>query len=108
MREFIFKNPDGTTTTTISSPDPGRALITGESRGFPGDSVNAFKIPSLWGVRRTAPYFHDNSAKTLEDLAAHYKRFFAAVSTPPGGGPPAFVLTDQDLADIVAFLKLLD
>jgi cytochrome c peroxidase len=107
VRQFIFKNPDGTT-TNISSPDPGRALITGDPSNLPGGDMNAFKIPSLWGVRLTAPYFHDNSAKTLEDLAAHYKKFFIAISTPPGGGDPGIVFTDQDLADIVAFLKLLD
>jgi hypothetical protein len=28
VRDFIFKNPDGTT-TVVKSPDPGRALITG-------------------------------------------------------------------------------
>ena len=28
---------------------------------------------------RTAPYFHDNSAKTLEDVMRHYKKFFAIV-----------------------------
>jgi cytochrome c peroxidase len=107
VREFIFRNPDGTT-TTVSSPDPGRALVTGDPRQFPGDSLNAFKIPSLWGVRRTAPYFHDNSAKSLEELVAHYKQFFVVISTPPGGGDPTLVLTDQDMADIVAYLKLLD
>ena len=107
VREFIFKNPDGTT-TKISSPDPGRALVTGDPRVFPFDSLNAFKIPSLWGVSRTAPYFHDNSAKSLEELVAHYKQFFIVVSTPPGGGDPTIVLTDQDMADIVAYLKLLE
>lgn len=106
VHEFIFTNPDGTT-TNISSPDPGRALITGDPRNFPGDSLNAFKIPTLWGVRRTAPYFHDNSAKTLEAVAEHYKQFFAVITTPPGGAP-TIVLTDQELADIVAYLKLLD
>lgn len=107
VRDFIFRNPDGTT-TKISSPDPGRALVTGDPRPFPGDSLNAFKIPSLWGVKRTAPYFHDNSAKTLEELATHYKRFFALITTPAGGGEPALVLSDQDLEDIVAYLKLLE
>ena len=101
VRDFVFKNPDGTT-TIISSPDPGRALITGDSRDLFFDNVNAFKIPSLWGVRRTAPYFHDNSAKTLEDVVAHYERFFDIVT----GG--ALRLTEQDKADIVAFMKLLD
>lgn len=101
VREFIFKNPDGTQ-TIIRSPDPGRALITGDARAFPGDSLNAFKIPSLWGVRRTAPYFHDNSAKTLDDLATHYARFFEVIT----GG--AVTLSEQDKADMVAYLKLLE
>jgi len=107
VRDFIFTNPDGSE-TLVSSPDPGRALITGVVQSPFFDSVNAFKIPSLWGIRRTAPYFHDNSAKTLEAVAAHYATFFAVISTPGGGGEPALVLTEQDQADIVAYMKLLD
>lgn len=107
VRDFIFTNPDGSE-TIVRSPDPGRALITGDPSVFPGDSLNAFKIPSLRGVRLTAPYFHDNSAKTLEDVVRHYKRFFEIITAPPGGGAPAIVLTEQDQADIVAYMKLLD
>ena len=106
LRTFIFTGADGAE-TVVSSPDPGRALVTGDPRLFPFDSLNAFKIPTLWGVERTAPYFHDNSAKTLEELMAYYARFFAVVTTPPGGGPPRIVLTEQDQADVVAYLKLL-
>lgn len=106
VREFIFTNPDGSE-TIVKSPDPGRALITGNAQSPFFDSVNAFKIPSLWGTSRTAPYFHDNSAKTLEDVVKHYADFFALISTPPGGGNPALILTEQDKADIVAYLKLL-
>src|SRR5262249_4023415 len=42
---YVFRNADGTT-RTIPSADPGRVLITGDA----GDaqSVNAFKIASLW------------------------------------------------------------
>jgi cytochrome c peroxidase len=100
VREFVFVNPDGST-TVVKSPDPGRALITG--RPDPGnfDNLNAFKIPSLWGSRRTAPYFHDNSAKTLEDVADHYQRFLQVVANP-------VILTDQDKEDMVAYMKLLD
>lgn len=95
--DFVFRNPDGTS-TTVSSPDPGRALITGDPNDV-FESRNAFKIPSLWGVARTAPYFHDNSAKTLEDTARHYARLFAAISP--------IELTAQDQQDIVAYMKLL-
>ena len=59
-----------------------------------------FKIPSLWGVKKTAPYFHDNSAKTLEEVAAFYTNLFANTPDP-------VQLTAQDEADMVAYLKLL-
>ena len=98
---FVFTNPDDTK-TELTTPDPGRALFTGvgqESGSF--DHVNAFKIPTLWGVKKTAPYFHDNQAKTLEAVALHYRNFFLAVT----GG--FLFLDDQDLADMVAFMKLL-
>jgi cytochrome c peroxidase len=94
--DFVFRNADGST-TLVSSPDPGRALITGDANDVL--ARNAFKIPSLWGVARTAPYFHDNSAKTLEDVARHYARFFAVISP--------IVLTEQDQSDMVAYMKLL-
>lgn len=94
--DYVFRNADGTT-TTVSSADPGRALITGNAQD--AESLNAFKIPSLWGAARTAPYFHDNSAKTLEDVARHYALFFSVVSP--------IVLTADDQADMVAYMKLL-
>jgi cytochrome c peroxidase len=107
VRPFVFQRPDGTR-VTVRSPDPGRALITGAIDGDPAadgapffTSLNAFKIPSLWGVKDTAPYFHDNSAKTLEDVAAHYARFFLTIPAP-------IQLSAQDQADIVAYLKLLN
>lgn len=94
--DYVFRNADGST-TTVSSADPGRALITGDAQD--AESLNAFKIPSLWGVARTAPYFHDNSAKTLEDVARHYAQFFSVVSP--------IVLSAEDQADMVAYMKLL-
>lgn len=106
---LILHNPDGST-TPLCSPDPGRALITGNippiplpcnALGPPFSDWNAFKISTLWGVKDTAPYFHDNSAKTLEDVAAHYARFFQMIPAP-------VILTAQDQADIVAYLKLLN
>ncbi len=109
VREFVFTNPDHTE-SHIFSPDPGRALITGigkETGLF--DNINAFKISQLRGVSKTAPYFHDNSSKTLEAVAAHYQLFFAIITDPDGPGPipPAVILTEQDMADMVAYMKLL-
>ena len=70
-----------------------------------------FKIPTLWGVKDTAPYFHDNGAKTLRDAVAHYKRFFNFTEDQDPVGSASLggriVLTDDDVDDIVAYLKLL-
>jgi cytochrome c peroxidase len=121
--DFVFRNqlrdldpatnvdgvPDGV--VVVSSPDPGRALISGRADDLGSfDQLNAFKISPLRGIARTAPYFHDNSARTLEDVAEHYRKFFLIVSDPDGPGPlqPVLVLTEQDKRDIVAFMKLLD
>lgn len=103
IREFIF-NKGTSDEDHVFSPDPGRALITGVvAKNDPSlEHVNAFKISALRGIRRTAPYFHDNSAKTLEDVARHYALFFQIVT----GG--VINLTAQDEADIVAYMKLLD
>jgi cytochrome c peroxidase len=103
IRTFQFQNPDGSL-TVVTSPDPGRALITGRA-DF--ESLNAFKISSLWGVSRTAPYFHDNSANTLEDVMRHYQAFFANPTTPSVFGPTPVILEQGDMSDIVAFLGLL-
>jgi hypothetical protein len=101
VHQFNWLNPDGTQ-TVVWSPDPGRALITGRiDQPGPLSDLNSFKISTLWGVRNTAPYFHDNSAKTLADVVAHYARFFLTLPDP-------VILTPQDQADIVAYMKLLN
>ena len=70
-----------------------------------------FKIPTLWGIKDTAPYFHDNGAKTLRDAVAHYQRFFnfTEAQDPVGSATLGgfITLTDDDVDDIVAYLKLL-
>jgi cytochrome c peroxidase len=70
-----------------------------------------FKIPTLWGVKDTAPYFHDNGAKTLRDAVAHYQRFFnfTEAQDPVGSATLGglITLTDDDVDDIVEYLKLL-
>lgn len=92
----------------VTLPDPGVPLTNPRPAGVPPPFVRhpaffagMFKIPTLWGVGRTAPYFHDNSAKTLEELAAFYTDMFATNAFTP------VQLTPQDEADMVAFLKLL-
>jgi cytochrome c peroxidase len=101
--EFAFPDPKNPgSTVTVVTPDPGRALTTGDVR-----DLNFFKIPTLWGVKNTAPYFHDNSANTLEELMDHYEKHLATFLRSNVSYPTPHVPTAQDKADIVAYLKLL-
>jgi len=101
--ELTFPDPKHPgQTITVKTPDPGRALITGDVR-----DLGFFKIPTLWGVKNTAPYFHDNSASTLEELVDHYERHLATFLPRNRSYPSPHVPTAQDKADIVAYLKLL-
>jgi cytochrome c peroxidase len=108
------------TTLTVQSPDPG-IMLTGPydipqlARLLPPESLcilhpaffaNMHKTPQLWGVRHTAPYFHDNSAATLEDVLEQYNFMFdSQLGFPLTDGNVE--LTDQDIQDIIAFLELL-
>ena len=101
---------------TIRSPDVG--LLLDPTPPTPPPSVipraffaELFKIPTLWGVKDTAPYFHDNGAKTLRDAVAHYQRFFNFTEAQDPVGSRSLggfiTLTDDDVDDIVAYLQLL-
>lgn len=94
-RTYEITLANGTKTRRTSS-DPGRALLTGFVGGLAAqDDWNKFDVPALRGLRKTAPYFHNNSAATIEDVVAHYNEFFKRVraNSPPGVVPPA-VSTD--------------
>lgn len=75
-----------------TSDDPGRALLTGFAGVGPPaqDDWNKLDVPGLRGLRHTAPYFHNNSAATLEEVVDHYVEFFKRIPliAPPGVVPP--------------------
>jgi hypothetical protein len=79
-----------------TSSDPGRALLTGFVGGpGPQDDWNKFDMPGLRGISRTPPYFHNNSAATLEEVVDHYIEFFKRVRVNVPGNPiPAILTTD--------------
>jgi len=85
-----------------ANPDPGRFEVTKDPKDF-----GAFKTPTLRDVARTAPYMHDGSLKTLEEVVEFYDK----------GGTPnknldekvkPLKLTEQDKKDLVSFLKALN
>lgn len=88
------------------SSDRGLAEFTGKD-----SDVGKFITPSLRNVALTAPYMHDGSIETLEEVIEHYMSGIHASATlapsiakHPEGGLP---LSDEDKAALVAFLKTL-
>jgi cytochrome c peroxidase len=82
--------------------DPGRFAVTRLRQ-----DLGAFRTPSLRNLRRTAPYMHDGSLATLEEVVDFYD----------GGGRRnpnlsrlirPLLLNDYEKAALVAFLRCLD
>ena len=82
-----------------NEPDVGRSAVTSSAK-----NRGAFKTPTIRNVALTAPYMHDGSLKTLEEVVEWYAK---------GGHPnpqlskdvKKIELTRQDKADLVAFMK---
>ncbi len=80
-------------------PDLGRYAVTKVDA-----DQGAFKTPTVRNVALSAPYMHDGSLKTLEEVVEHYNK---------GGTPNKFLskkvkkldLKDQDKKDLVEFMK---
>ena len=77
-------------TKEITTTDPGRALVTGK-----WEDIGKFKGPILRGLSARAPYFHNGSAESLNDVVEFYNVRF-------GMG-----LTEREKADLAAFLSTL-
>ncbi|MEM8680238.1 MAG: c-type cytochrome, partial [Planctomycetota bacterium] len=81
-----------------SEPDLGRFTVSGEEK-----DKGAFKTPTVRNVALSAPFMHDGSQQTLEEVVEWYDK---------GGHPNPFLsdkmkklgLTDQEKADLVAFM----
>lgn len=90
----------------MDKPEPDEGLKTQTNKD--GDR-GKFRVPALRDVADTAPYFHDGSAKTLEEAVE-----FMAAGGKDNPNLSAMMkavgeakLTDQDKKDLVAFLKAL-
>ena len=88
--------------TDKPNPDEGRYVVTKDPKDW-----GAFKTPTLREIARTAPYMHDGSLKTLEEVVDFYDK---------GGIPNKNLdehlkplhLTAGDKKDLVEFLKSLN
>jgi len=86
----LYTLQNNTTGETVQTTDPGRALITGKWR-----DIGKFKGPILHGLAARAPYFHNGSAATLDDVLNFYDTRFN------------IGFTKQEKSDLVAFLRSL-
>jgi cytochrome c peroxidase len=84
--------------------DKGRGAITGRK-----DDLYAFRTPGLRDVARTAPYMHDGSFETLDQVVAFYYR--QTPGRPPMGLPlaiePLLGRSFSEIPLIIAFLEAL-
>ncbi len=81
---------NNTTNETVQTTDPGRAMISGKWA-----DISKVKGPVLRGLASRAPYFHNGSAASLQEVLVFYdKRFNIG-------------FTNQEEADLVAFLNTL-
>lgn len=76
--------------SSFYTTDPGKALVTGRCSDF-----NRGKGPILRGLAARPPYFHNGAAKDLNEIVNFYNQRFQ------------MGLTDQEKADLVAFLNSL-
>jgi cytochrome c peroxidase len=86
--------------------DLGRFNATGD----PADNAK-FKVPSLRNIELTPPYMHDGRFTTLEEVVEHYNSGIHNSSTVDptvlNTQNTGLMLSSQDKADLVAFLKTL-
>lgn len=96
-------------------PEGGRGLY--ELTGNPED-MGKFRVPTLRNIAVTAPYMHDGSAETLDDVLDHYAAAGRTIATGPNAGVGAdnpfksgfivgFELSEAERADLHAFFESL-
>ncbi|MGF1468607.1 MAG: MbnH family di-heme enzyme [Sandaracinaceae bacterium] len=80
--------------------------------------MGRFRAPTLRNIEVTAPYFHDGSAATLDDVIDHYAAGGRTIEEGPNAGVGAesplksifvngFELTPEEREDLLAFLRSL-
>ncbi len=96
-------------------PETNQGLY--EITGDPAD-MGAFRVPTLRNVALTAPYMHDGSVETLEEVIDIYSRGGRLLEDGDNAGDGAqsplkselvfqLDLTDEEKADLLAFLESL-
>jgi cytochrome c peroxidase len=94
------KELDKSILTDADISELGRFVVTSKT-----SDIGAFKTPTLRNIAVTAPYMHDGSMKTLEEVMELYNK--GGEKNPFLGSVRVLDLTDQEIKDIIVFLKAL-
>ena len=86
----------------LDTADLGRGAL-----GDGGPAAPRFKTPGLRELMHTAPYMHDGSKATLDDVIAHYAGGFSSRPSLAANMVRNLRLTSSDRAALVAFLRSL-
>jgi cytochrome c peroxidase len=88
----------------VSSSDEGRAAVTGKP-----EDHGKFRTPSLRNVAGTAPYMHNGSMRTLNEVVEFYLRGVASSRSVqmPLDVEPLLGLSYSDVTSLTSFLKSL-
>ena len=87
--------------TDKPNPDEGRFVVTHNPADW-----GAFKTPTLREIARTAPYMHDGSLKTLDEVVEFYNKG-GIENKNLDKTVRALKLTEQEKKELVAFLQAL-
>ena len=110
--EFLQAKNSGADVDKTVLSDPSAAELGRFAVSEDLNQVGAFKTPTLRNIALTAPYMHDGSQKTLEDMVEFYNNGGRVNADDPfspflSGGIRPLNLSDQQKADLVEFLKAL-
>lgn len=99
----------------LSYPVPNTGLHRHTGRA---EDVGVFKVPTLRNIAVTAPYMHDGSIATLDEVIDHYAAGGRTIVSGPYAGNGSenpgkasnldgFSITEAEKRDLIEFLKSL-
>ena len=71
------------------------------------DDVGKYRIPTLRNIAVTAPYMHDGSLATLDEVLDHYQAGGRTANPNKSTGLRPFTMTSGERRDLIAFLESL-
>jgi cytochrome c peroxidase len=82
------------------------------------EDMGRFRVPSLRNIALTAPYMHDGSIATLDEVIDHYAAAGRTIASGPNAGDGSanpfksdliigFTISAEERADLIAFLESL-